>query len=169
DVVEPGRVDVAARDPASGPTAYLDRALDGPRRVRGVVHGDEDLAVHDHLGRPGIRRDPSSLRGGARHRIGALVQSCRAGSRALAAVLHALRAPVASGPAVRRLWTRAGGDGCPTSTDTKACLRPRFGPNVRYCRSVSGATGPRGVTHCAAPGMELRATPASLPPGKEGS
>src|SRR5690606_15437076 len=67
DVVEAGRVDMAARDPASGPTAYLDRALDGPRRVRGVVHGDEDLAVHDHLGRPGIRRDPSSLHGSARH------------------------------------------------------------------------------------------------------
>src|SRR6058998_97039 len=49
DVVEAGRVHVVAGDATAGLAAQLDRPVDRPIRMRGVVDGDEDLAVHRHL------------------------------------------------------------------------------------------------------------------------
>src|SRR5690606_18300041 len=108
DVVEPGSVDVAARDPAPGPAAHLDRALDGPRRVLGVVYGDEDLAIHDHLGRPGDRigsvSSPRARAAGSRARVPCFPRRARGGV-CCRVVRRARTAGLGAGRSLRRLWT----------------------------------------------------------------
>ena len=72
-VVEARGVDVVAGDASVRVATQLDRAIDRPVRVLRVVDGDEDLAIHRHLGRwsgvghtPFSRRAPDELGPGQR-------------------------------------------------------------------------------------------------------